>query len=124
MRLSRLSVTNFRCLRDTGPLELTALQALIGENNSGKSSLLRAIDVLTSAGAGGVTVEDFRDASQPIVVTGVFRELGPSEAAVWRPYLVGGVLTLEKTLAVETNAKTGRDSARILQSRRDRVVSG
>lgn len=112
MRLSELSVSNFRCLRDTGPLTLNALQALIGENNSGKSSLLRSIDVLTSAGAGGVGVEDFRDPAAPIVIRGVFKELGPEESSVWRPYLVNGVLTLEKTLTIETSAKTGKDSVK------------
>lgn len=38
-----LRCQNFRCFRDTGALELAPLTLLVGENNSGKSSIIQAL---------------------------------------------------------------------------------
>jgi ABC-type uncharacterized transport system ATPase subunit len=59
MHLQRIEITNYACLRDV-KLDLTPLHALIGPNDSGKSTILRAVRTLTdvlwlatgSAGAG------------------------------------------------------------------------
>lgn len=42
MKISRLCVKNYRNIRDID-IQLNNVVALIGENNSGKSNLLRAI---------------------------------------------------------------------------------
>lgn len=42
-RLDTLRIRNFKAIRDTGPLKLTPFTALIGNNGSGKSSLLEAL---------------------------------------------------------------------------------
>ena len=46
MYLQKIEISNFSCLRDV-KIELTPLHALIGPNDSGKSSILRAVRTLT-----------------------------------------------------------------------------
>ncbi|MBC7840212.1 MAG: AAA family ATPase, partial [Nitrospiraceae bacterium] len=50
MRLTQLRVENFRSIRDSKEFPVKPLFALVGENNTGKSNILRAVDVLLSAG--------------------------------------------------------------------------
>lgn len=45
MKLKECKVKNFRCLKDFGPVPIHNLTMLIGENDSGKSSLLDALDM-------------------------------------------------------------------------------
>ncbi|MBL7136047.1 MAG: DUF3696 domain-containing protein [Candidatus Marinimicrobia bacterium] len=40
-----LRCENFRCFRDTGMIELAPITLLVGENNSGKSSILQALHI-------------------------------------------------------------------------------
>lgn len=44
--ISRLRVRNFKCLADTGELEIRPLTFLVGPNSSGKSSLLHVLTML------------------------------------------------------------------------------
>ena len=39
-------IRNFRSIKDSGPLELSNLNVLVGPNNSGKSSVLYALMLL------------------------------------------------------------------------------
>lgn len=109
MRLTRLQVKNLRSVRNSGEFPVKPLFALVGENNTGKSNLLRAVDVLLSAGAGKLAHEDFNDESAPIIIKGVFGDLSPSEKKRWRPYLVGDTLSLEKHVSLMTDDRTGKD---------------
>lgn len=63
MHLHTIEAKNFSCLRDV-KLDLTPLHALIGPNDSGKSTLLRAVRMLTQylalavqEGTGGPTID-------------------------------------------------------------------
>ncbi|MGZ5459572.1 MAG: AAA family ATPase [Thermoanaerobaculia bacterium] len=56
MRLVSFQVTNFRSINDSSPVEVLHRTVLVGRNESGKSSLLRALQGLK--GPGGV-MEDF-----------------------------------------------------------------
>lgn len=108
MQLTNLHVKNLRSIRDSGEFPLKSLFAMVGENNTGKSNLLRAIEVLLSAGAGKISREDFNDTSMPIVIKGVFGNLSPPEKKRWRPYLVGDTLSLEKHIALTADDRTGK----------------
>ena len=44
--LTSLRCQNFRCFADTGHIELAPLTLLVGENNSGKSSIIQALHIL------------------------------------------------------------------------------
>ncbi len=44
--LTRIRIKNFKCLKDTGDLEIRPLTFLVGPNSSGKSSLLQMLLML------------------------------------------------------------------------------
>lgn len=61
-RLSKLTIKNFRCIGQTPvEIELDDIVVLVGPNNAGKSSILRAYEVVMSEGsqAGKLTRDDF-----------------------------------------------------------------
>jgi len=108
MYLSRINVQNYRSIVDSGDIRIERLQAFVGENNSGKSNLLRSIDVFLSGGTGGITIDDFNDDSEPIRIKLVFSDLTRYERMNLRRYLLGDELILEKRIeldAADTSAK-------------------
>jgi len=105
MRLAALHVKNFRCIVDSSEINIAPLQALVGENNTGKSTLLYTVDIFLSSGVAGVGEKDFFDASKPIIITGTFTDLSRSERQNLRPYLLGDKLILEKHLMFDLNGK-------------------
>lgn len=109
MRISRLAVQNLRSIADSGEFDVHPIFGMVGENNSGKSNLLRAVDVLVSAGAGRLARDDFKDPSAPIVIKGTFDSLTESEKRRWKSYLVEGRLILEKHVVIATDERTGKD---------------
>lgn len=111
MRLRWLRVQNLRSIADCGEFELKPLFGMVGENNSGKSNLLRATDVLVSAGAGRLSREDFKNPSVPIIIKGTFDGLTASEKKRWKPYLVEGRLILEKHVYLTTDERTAKEKA-------------
>jgi len=67
--ISRLRVKNFKCLADTGDLEIRPLTFLVGPNSSGKSSLLHVLTMLRQ------TVVS-PEISNPLVANGPLVEAG------------------------------------------------
>ena len=109
MRLTQLRVKNFRSIRDSKEFPVKPLFALVGENNTGKSNVLRAIDVLLSAGSGKLGRDDFNEASAPIIIKGEFGDLSHLEKKRWRPYLVGDTLSLEKHISLVLDERTEKE---------------
>jgi predicted ATPase len=62
-----VEVQNFRSIQDTGKLQLGAITLLIGENNAGKSALLRAMYMVQATG-GIVEPDDIRIGTDQIGV--------------------------------------------------------
>ena len=79
MRLISFQVKNYKSIVDSGEIRIEPLQALVGENNSGKSNLLYALQVFLTAGAGGTSESSFYDPNEPIVITASFGELKADE---------------------------------------------
>jgi putative ATP-dependent endonuclease of the OLD family len=50
MKLKRLSIRNFRCFREQIDVNFEDLTALVGKNDSGKSSILEALDIFLNDG--------------------------------------------------------------------------
>lgn len=67
MEVATLRVTNFRCFPDSGTLSLGRINVLVGPNNAGKSSLLKALYLLQQGAAVGY--DDIRKGSQGGQVT-------------------------------------------------------
>ena len=100
MKLVGLSVENFRSIRKLENFRVEPLQALVGENNSGKSNILRSIECFLSSGSGGVKPEDFHDRESPVKIEVRFGELDDQERHRLRPYLLDDHLILQKILSV------------------------
>jgi hypothetical protein len=112
MFLSSINIKNFRSIVDSGEIRIERLQALVGENNCGKSNILAAINVFLTAGADGAKGKDFYNPSQRIIITATLTNLTPEEKKELRRYLIGDKLILEKQLVIEAGEKT--DKATIL----------
>lgn len=112
MRLSKFKIQNYRSIRDTGEIIVEPLQALVGENNSGKSNCLRAIQCFLTSGAGGMTVQDFPDPTQPCAIECEFTGLSQHEAQKLRPYLLGNRVILRKELRIYEDDARGRSTVK------------
>lgn len=112
MLLSKISVQNYRSITAALDVRIESLQALVGENNAGKSNILRAIRCFLSAGAGGVEPADFKSKSENIVVECEFSALSPPEKKRLRPYLLGERVILRKELRIHTDEKSGKLSVK------------
>jgi putative ATP-dependent endonuclease of the OLD family len=108
MRLSTIRIRNYRSILDSGDVRVEPFQAFVGENNAGKSNIVRAIDVFLASGAGGVQEGHFFDRTQPIVITCTFSELGLEERKALRPYLLGDKLILEKRITLQGDERSGK----------------
>jgi len=98
MIIKSIRVRNFRCIRDE-TLPCQRLTVLVGPNGSGKSSFLRALKIFYEPNA-KYTEDDFyaRETSQPIIITVTFTELTEAEKELFRKYVEGDELTVEKEL--------------------------
>lgn len=98
MYISSLRVRNFRSIRDE-TLPCDRLTALVGANGAGKSSFLQALYLFYHPGT-TYTVEDFynQDTSNEIVITVTFAGLSEDETELFKKYIVGDTLTVEKVM--------------------------
>ncbi len=107
MRIAKITVSNFRGLKQCS-VRLNAITALLGDNNSGKSTFLHAIE-LFFASSPKVQEEDFfqRDTSQPILITLEFVDLTPSEHELFQSNLLDGALTITRSILSEGGKESG-----------------
>jgi putative ATP-dependent endonuclease of OLD family len=112
MRLCRINITNFRSIKATGDVSLGPLQAFVGENNCGKSNILRAVQCFLSPGAGGVEPGDFNDQSEPASIECEFRGLTESERRKLRAYLLGYRVILRKEMRIEIDTARRKASVK------------
>lgn len=109
MRLTRISIQNFRSIRKSGNVRIEPLQALVGENNCGKSNILRAIKCFLSSGTGGMELDDFNDRTVPAVIECEFSGLSQDERQKLRSYLIGDRIILRKELEIVRDEAKNRD---------------
>jgi putative ATP-dependent endonuclease of the OLD family len=88
MKLVHVHITNYRSCRDV-QLEIDSMHALVGSNNAGKSSVLRALDFLFNPSTKALNAESFwsGDTTLEIRVEAVFSELTAAEQTTLGPYL-------------------------------------
>lgn len=86
MKLTRIKIENHSRLTDL-EIEVRNHLVLVGANDVGKSSLLRALDLVLGASTGHlyshITGADFRDAGQPLVVEVDLMDFGPNDRALF-----------------------------------------
>lgn len=78
MKLSELSITNYRALRDV-TIPLSHFGCLIGENNSGKSSFLQALSLFFSGSR--LSPTHFFDETQPVRIAVTFKDITDADLA-------------------------------------------
>ncbi|MBC8198606.1 MAG: AAA family ATPase [Desulfobacteraceae bacterium] len=80
MKLKSVHIKNYRSCKDV-PIEIGSMQALVGANNAGKSSIIRALDFLFNPSTTKVDKETFWncDVELQIWVEALFDELSDAE---------------------------------------------
>lgn len=88
MNLRKLYINNFRSCKDV-TIDIGSMQSLVGSNNSGKSTILRALDFLFNPSVSKVDQETFwnGDTSQKIWIEAVFDHLSADEIQSLQGYL-------------------------------------
>ena len=112
MILSKLQIKNYRSIKNTGEFPIKNIFALVGENNSGKSNIIKSIESFVGAGASGVTKDDFNDPNEKIIIKGTFTNLSKPEIKRWKSYLVKEQLILEKQIWIEIDNKTSKEKVK------------
>jgi len=108
MKLIEVSISNFKSIKSFANYKLSSCQALIGENNAGKSNVLSAIDVFLSSGSGGVQVTDFNNSNDKIIIKCKFNIHSPRLKKIWKPYLINDELVLEKHIWNEFDTRLNK----------------
>lgn len=110
MQIANVEIKGFRALRDVC-IDFDPVTCLLGENNSGKSALLKAMD-LFFAGSPKVTERDFHggDYSNDIEITIKFVNLTPHEQELFQSNLIEDALTVTRTLSLSNADHHGRFS--------------
>jgi putative ATP-dependent endonuclease of OLD family len=98
MIIESVRIKNFRSIYDE-TLHCDELTALIGPNGSGKSSFLRALEMFYTSNA-RYFEDDFynRDTSENIIITMTFTGLMEDEKRLFKKYVEGDKLTVEKEI--------------------------
>lgn len=108
MLIAHLTIRNFRSIKRCDDIRIEPLQGFVGENNTGKSNILKAINCFLTSGAAGIQRSNFNDPDQPITIEAKFTNLSDQERRRLRPYLIGATLILQKTLESQKDVKTGK----------------
>jgi len=114
MKLKRLWIKNFRCCCDV-VIEVESMHALVGANNAGKSTILRALDLLFNPSTSKVNEESFwhKDTSREIRIEGLFVDLKPQERTALDSCLKpDGTFHLARTVVLQTEAAADDDDGR------------
>ena len=108
MKLIEISIKNYRSIISIESARISSFQALIGENNAGKSNVLDAVDVFLSAGSGGIQESDFYDKTQSVIIKIKFKIEAQHLKRIWKPYAINDELILEKHLWFEEDQRAGK----------------
>lgn len=110
MRITQLSVSNYRALRDV-TIPLSRFACLIGENNSGKSTFLQALSLFFSGTK--LTTSHFFDESKPIRIAVTFDDIGAADLARLADEhraRVAGIIRNGRLVLVRAYETTGKSS--------------
>ncbi|HCV82494.1 MAG: hypothetical protein CMP12_01615 [Zunongwangia sp.] len=67
MYISKLSITNYRGVKETRTIQLDQLSSIVGKNDAGKTIVLFAIASFLDIKSFPITYSDFNDIEQPII---------------------------------------------------------
>lgn len=103
MKLTHLRIQNFRSCREVS-LEIENMHALVGANNAGKSSVLRALEFLFNPSSKLLNEESFwnKDTTLEIRVEAIFSDLTNKEKEA-----LGAYMQADGTFHIARSAKMG-----------------
>ncbi|OZG50474.1 AAA domain-containing protein [Pseudoscardovia radai] len=126
MKLSHLSIENHSRLMHDIDIEVRRHLVLVGPNDSGKSSVMRCLDLLLGAApeelALRLSPDDLRDKSAPFIVRCRLDDLTPQEAGVFGDALECGGVSIR--LLVTQDGHGGVTAARLVWERNARGILG
>lgn len=117
MHISEFRIQNFRSIKDISII-MSGYAVLLGPNNSGKSNILRALNLFFSASTKGISEEDFfqKDISKPIEIEVVFSSLKPEQENLFKDYLINGNLRVKKIIKWDEKEQKFEQTLYIKQS--------
>jgi hypothetical protein len=110
VKLKTLRIRNFRCFESIDDVDIGSMHALVGANNAGKSTVLRALDFLFNPSTKKINEESFylKNASARIEVEGVFVDLNTAEQEALRTCLKpDGTFHLMRTAQIAAEGEEG-----------------
>src|SRR5690554_8029746 len=74
MYISKISLTNYRGVKDQRSIQLEQLSSIVGKNDAGKTIVLFAIATFLDIKSFPITFSDFNDIDQPVVLEFDFKD--------------------------------------------------
>jgi putative ATP-dependent endonuclease of the OLD family len=112
VRLKRVRVENHGRLQDVA-IEVREHLVLVGPNDVGKSSLIRCLDLLLGASIAQLyarlSVADFRDSGQPLVLEAALGDFSEQEKALFADEITVDPLTGDLSLVIRLEATVDQD---------------
>lgn len=119
MKIKSISIYNFKTFDSTGiSLTLKDLTALVGENSSGKSNVLEALDLFFNYSKSSISKRSFHynDVSKDIKIEIVFYKLNPEEQKKFNVHLDEAKEELSITQKIFLKLDEGQDINQIDES--------
>lgn len=106
MRLSHFKIKNYRSCRDV-EIAFSGIHAIVGANNAGKSTILRALDLFFNPTTKKITEESFWNGhtESPIRIEATFSDLNASEKDQFASYLLpGGIIKVARVAVLSDSS--------------------
>ncbi|MCE9653553.1 MAG: ATP-dependent endonuclease [Nitrosarchaeum sp.] len=97
MKIQTIQISNYNSIKDV-KINVEDMLNLVGQNNAGKSNILKAVDLFFNPTLHKITEETYhnRDTSVPIEITIDFCKLTDSEKAYFSSYVIEGILRVKR----------------------------
>lgn len=107
IKIEKIEIENFRSLKDVKICPNDVL-ALVGQNNSGKSNVLKALELFFKASKSMVKKDMFymRDETLTIIITMTFRDLTPWEKEKFSAWMCDDKLIVSREITLSDNSPT------------------
>jgi len=120
MRIKKIRVQNYRSYRDSGEIEVGDKLVLVGENNAGKSNILRAMEMfLDISPTSPQRVEDFhqKETEQDIEIGVWFTDLSADEREIFGEYLYEDTLYVKTVYPFDEGSESVENKYFVVQKR-------